>query len=68
MAHFIRHFIFEQRVCIPYAKFVFSFTRGPAEITGEVADPCITRKKRLSCECAVSVLCHPVWRRRRRRS
>jgi len=31
-----------------------------------VADPCKTRKKRLSSECAVSVLSHPVWRHRRR--
>jgi len=35
--------------------------------TGEVADPRKTRKKRLSNECAFSLLSYPVWRRRRRR-
>jgi len=34
--------------------------RGLAEITGEVADPCETRKKRLSSECAVSLLSYPI--------
>jgi len=33
---------------------------GLAEITGEVDDPCKTRKKRLSSECAVPVLSRPV--------
>ena len=33
---------------------------GPAEIRGEVTDPCKTRKKRLSSESAVSVVSHPV--------
>ena len=33
---------------------------GPAEITGEVVDPSKTIKKRLSSECAVSVLSDPV--------
>ena len=32
----------------------------PAEVTVEVADPCETRKKRSSSECAVLVLSHSV--------
>jgi len=54
--------------CAQHAYSQLTFRRQrPAEITGEVADPCKTRKKRLSSECAVLVLSYPVWRHRRRR-